>query len=91
MFYSTEKSNRIKTSTEIADFKLRNPDWESKIESVYGNKIFILKHGTLENYTGTDKGLDKIIDFCDNQLGPFLSGSTPPSDDIKRIVEEITN
>lgn len=43
MFYSTEKGKSIKTSAEVSAFKIRNSDWEIKIDSEYPNKTYILK------------------------------------------------
>jgi predicted ATP-dependent endonuclease of OLD family len=89
--YPTEKGKRVKTSTEVADFKIRNPDWETKIMEKYTEGIFILKNGDLEHYLSLPKkGLTETIDFCNNSLTTYLADdSNIESKEIRFIVAEI--
>lgn len=88
--YPADKGKSVKTSTEIAEFKQRNPDWEKKIEELYTENIFVLKNGDLEHYLSVSKGLTEIISFCNTRLNPFLlDESNGESKEIRKIIEVI--
>lgn len=76
--YPAERSKSLKADTDIASFKSRNHDWETKINEQYTNNTYILKNGDLEHYINIypDKGLDKTIDFCNNKLSNYLKDNT---------------
>ena len=91
LHYPAEKGVSLKTPQAVVDFKTRNPDWESKIESEYANGRFILKEGDLETYLGIGKDLDEVIGFCRDQLPTFLADdSSSRSVEIRDIMERIT-
>lgn len=88
--YPADKGKRVRTSTEVAEFKQRNPDWETKIEEYYRQNIFILKNGDLEHYLSIPKGLTETIDFCNTRLNSYLlDESNSESKEIRKIVEQI--
>lgn len=90
MHYPTKRGTPLKTAAEISNFKAANPDWQTKLESEYGNRLFILKEGDLETYLGVDKGLPHIIKFCKESLTVFLDDtSSPKSTEINWIVGQI--
>jgi predicted ATPase len=91
-FYASEKGKSLKTAQEVADCKVRNPDWEVKIDADYANGIYILKNGDLESYLGIKKGLTETIDFCNQKLTAFLADDTnSASVEMRNIVAKIVN
>jgi len=73
LFYPTEQARKIRANGyTLAQFKTDHPDVASKIDSAYQDKIFILKNGVLEDYTGTEKKLPNIINFCRTGLVQFI-------------------
>lgn len=91
MFYPVERGQSIKTPSEISAFKARNSGWEQNIEAQYINRLFILKEGALETYLGIpNKGLDLVIDFCNNNLTNFLNNNVDSkSIEINEIIRKI--
>lgn len=89
--YPADKGKRVKTITEVIDFKARNTDWEVNINEKYLENIFILKNGDLEHYLSlSSKGLTETIDFCNNNLTAYLSDDTnEESKEIRFIIEQI--
>lgn len=51
------------------DEQNKKEDIDKKIEQKYDNDIFILKNGELEDYLEIDKGLKKVVAYCDNFRG----------------------
>jgi hypothetical protein len=94
-FYPSEKGTSLSGDSHVKAFKERNQDWESKIDSVYGKGIFILKNGDLEHYLNiskTEKGLTKTIDFCNTKIQSYLNDeSNLESKEIKEIFRSITS
>lgn len=91
IFYPADKGKRVKTTTEVADFKIRNPDWETKITEKYSEGVFVLKNGDLEHYLSlSKKGLTQTIDFCNNNLSTYLADDTNiESKEVRFIVSEV--
>lgn len=89
--YPSDKGKRVKTIAEVTEFKIRNPDWETKINEKYSEGVFILKNGDLEHYLSiSNKGLTETIDFCINKLTSYLADDLNiESKEIRFIVEEI--
>ncbi|VEB39295.1 chromosome segregation protein [Legionella sainthelensi] len=89
--YPSERNISLKKPEDIEKFKANHIDWESKIDSAYKNKIYILKNGDLEKYLKINKkGLDSIIDFCNNKLDAFLNdNNSTHSMEIRKIIEQI--
>jgi predicted ATPase len=88
--YPNERGTPLKTAQSISAFKVRNADWEQKINSEYGNNLYILKEGDLETYLGISKGLEPTIQFCRNDLISFLNDQTSSkSTEINWIIAQI--
>lgn len=94
-FYAHEKGTSLKTPESVAEFKVRNPDWEQKIENAGFNDMFILKNGDLEHYLAIPrnaKGLPAVIDFCNRSLSTYLRDSTRAENlEIRSIVAKLIN
>ncbi|MCX6755283.1 MAG: AAA family ATPase [Candidatus Nomurabacteria bacterium] len=91
-FYPAEKGIGLRSSTEITAFKLRNTNWETKINTEYTKKIYILKNGDLEHYLGIKKGLPETIEFCNKKLTTYLTEDTnAESKEIREIIKQIVN
>jgi predicted ATPase len=87
-FYPAEKGAGLKDLVAVVAFKVRNPDWEAKINAEYANRTFILKNGNLEAYLGITKGLNETIAFCNNRLAAFLvDDANPNSVEIREIMK----
>ncbi len=90
LHYPSEKGVSLKTEQSVEDFKVRNSDWEQKINSEYANRLYILKEGDLETYLGISKGLTPTIDFCRDSLGSFLNNTaSSKSTEVNWIVAQI--
>jgi len=91
LYYTGYKGTNFKSPEVINNFKSKNLEWETKIEESYSKQIYILKNGDLEHYLNITKGLDKVIDFCNNDLIAYLTDDTmAESKEIRKIVEQIT-
>lgn len=91
LHYPTEKGVSLKTAQAIADFKRRNPNWETHINAESKQGTFILKEGDLEAYLGIGKDLGKVIAFCRNDLGTFLADdASSKSLEVRSILERLT-
>lgn len=93
-FYPADKALSIKTPAEVAAFRLRNADWETRINTAYADKVYILKNGDLEHYLGIAKGskeLTEVINFCNNSLSTYLTNDTDPGSlEVREIIRQIT-
>lgn len=91
LHFPAEKGVPLKTAPDVAAFKLRNPDWEARIEAEYQNGIYILKDGDLESYLGIRKDLDQVISFCRTNLTTFLvDQQSEKSAEVRTILDSIT-
>lgn len=71
---------------EIVENLRKNKDWDSiknKIEEKYKEGIFILQKGDLESYLNKKKGLDEVINFCNENLKSY------EDEEIKNIFQNI--
>lgn len=92
LHYPEERGKGLKTAKDICEFKIRNSDWEARINEEYGNLTFILKEGVLETYLEIDKGLDAVIEFCRDRLVSFLADNqSSKSKEVKAIIERIVS
>ncbi len=90
LHYPNEKGVSLKTERAVLDFKTRNTDWATNIESEYVNQVYILKEGDLEIYLGIRKDLSQVIEFCRNTLLTFLSDdNSTQSLEVRSIVNKI--
>jgi len=87
--YPNERAESLKTLVAVQSFKSRHGDWETNIDNLYPNNIFILKNGDIESYLNiAKKDLSNVISFCNNQLSSFLADNTNPNSlEIKRIID----
>ncbi|OWK19756.1 hypothetical protein AJ88_39435 [Mesorhizobium amorphae CCBAU 01583] len=91
LHYPAEKGVSLKTPQAIADFKQRNPNWETQIDAEATQGTFILKEGDLEAYLGIGKDLSQVIAFC-RDLSTFLAdNSSSKSLEVRSILERITS
>lgn len=64
---------------------------DDEIEKKYADNVYILQNGELEDYLGIDKGLDKIIDFC-NKLSTNETVIAPShKEKLDHIINKIFN
>jgi len=73
----------------------KNTEWlqiKNNIESLYQDKIFILKEGELERYTESNKKLEGVIDFCKNNFATWITRSENSQKilELNKIFDEIT-
>jgi len=91
LHYPQEKGVALKTVQSVLDFKVRNPDWEEKIDSGYENQTYILKEGDLEAYLAIRKDLAETIAFCSTNLPAFLNDDgSSKSVEVRGIIKAIT-
>ncbi len=84
--------NFVKLTSKDRTEKVREnfTDIDQKIEEKYQEKVYILKQGSIEDYSKTKHGdLNNIIDFCSNDLSVWLKSNTTESKEITFIVNEI--
>jgi putative ATP-dependent endonuclease of OLD family len=89
-------SRRVEYASLIRFIKDDKPEeWEklkASIESNYESGTYILKGGELEDYLGvTGKGLDKVIEFCENDFHRWLRNEefNPFREELESIVNMI--
>jgi predicted ATP-dependent endonuclease of OLD family len=91
-FYSSETRKSLKTAAAVEEFKAGHADWETRINSEYARKTFILKNGDLESYLNVGKkNLAEVIAFCNERLPQYLQDDgDPKSVEVREIVRQIT-
>lgn len=90
--YPEEKAVPLRNPISVDEFKSRHPDWHLNIEKDYSENIYILKNGDLERYLGVSKGLESVIDFCNNKLTNFLDDDRNQFGlEIKNIMNRVAN
>mgnify|MGYP001016677046 FL=1 len=87
-FYKDQNKNlpSVKTDEEIATYRNEHTDLDEKIESKYPSGEFYLKKGAIEQYTGKPKGIEHVIDFCENEMGTFLKSNDDKAKEIVNII-----
>lgn len=75
---------------KIDKYRNEHPDLDEKIELKYLSCEFYLKKGAIEQYTGKKKGIDHVIDFCENEMGNFLKSDDEKAKEICKIIEIIS-
>lgn len=76
---------------KIDKYRNEHPDLDEKIESKYPSYEFYLKKGAIEQYTGKEKGIDHVIDFCENEMDNFLNSDDEKAKEICKIIGLIAN
>ena len=74
---------------KIDKYRNEHSDLDEKIESKYPSYEFYLKKGAIEQYTGKEKGINHIIDFCENEMDNFLNSDDDRAKEIRKIIEII--
>lgn len=91
LFYPAEEARKIRSDGyTLEQFRNDHPDLISRIESRYTDNLFVLKHGVLEDYTGTQKKLPNIINFCRTGLEQFIKNkSNEKNKELRKIFYKI--
>ena len=89
-FYNSTVSFRNTGEAGIIRYRRDHPDLDEKIELKYPSCEFYLKKGAIEQYTGKKKGIDHVIDFCENEMGNFLKSDDDRAKEIRKIIEIIS-
>jgi hypothetical protein len=76
---------------KIDKYRNEHPDLDQQIESRYSSDEFYLKKGAVEQYTGKEKGIDHVIDFCENDMDNFLNSDDEKAKEICKIIGLIAN
>lgn len=76
---------------KIDKYRNEHPDLDQQIESRYSSDEFYLKKGAIEQYTGKLKGIDHVIDFCENEMDNFLNSNDEKAKEICKIIGLIAN
>jgi len=74
---------------KIDKYRNEHSDLDQQIESRYSSDEFYLKKGAIEQYTGKEKGIDHVIDFCENEMDNFLNSDDDRAKEIRKIIEII--
>lgn len=75
---------------KIDKYRNEHSDLDQQIESRYSSDEFYLKKGAIEQYTGKEKGIDHVIDFCENEMDNFLNSDDEKAKEICKIIEIIS-
>lgn len=90
--YRQVSATSLQTTAEINKFKQLHHDWEINIDHLITKDIFLLRGGALENYLCIPKGLNHVIDFCQNKLQQFLKDdSSSESREMRSIIDTIAD
>ena len=71
---------------KIDKYRNEHSDLDERIESKYPSYEFYLKKGAIEQYTGKEKGIDHVIDFCENEMDNFLKSDDEKAKEIYKII-----
>ena len=85
-FYNSTVSFRNTGEAGIIRYRRDHPDLDKKIESKYLSYEFYLKKGAIEQCTGKEKGIDHVIDFCENEMDNFLNSDDEKAKEIINII-----
>ena len=87
-FYKSQKKSLppVKTDEQIIAYRNEHPDLDERIESRYPFGEFYLKKGAIEQYTRKLKGIDHVIDFCENKMDNFLKSNDDKAKEIINII-----
>lgn len=86
--YKNQKS--LKTDEENNKYRKEHIDIDEIIESKYPFGEFYLKKGAIEQYTKKPKGIEHVIDFCENEMDFFLNSDDDRAKEIRKIIEIIS-
>ena len=75
---------------KIDKYRNEHSDLDQQIESRYSSDEFYLKKGAIEQYTKKPKGIEYVIDFCENDMDNFLNSDDEKAKEICKIIEIIS-
>ena len=84
--YENKEQRSLKTDEENNRYREEHLDVDEKIESRYPFGEFYLKKGAIEQYTRKEKGIDHVIDFCENEMDNFLNSDDEKAKEIINII-----
>ena len=84
--YENKEQRSLKTDEENNRYREEHLDVDEKIESRYPFGEFYLKKGAVEQYTGKLKGIEHVIDFCENDMDNFLNSDDEKAKEICKII-----
>lgn len=84
--YENKEQRSLKTDEENNRYREEHLDVDEKIESRYPFGEFYLKKGAIEQYTRKEKGIDHVIDFCENEMDNFLNSDDDKAKEIINII-----
>ena len=90
-FYNSTVSFRNTGEAGVIRYRRDHPDLDQQIESRYSSDEFYLKKGAIEQYTGKEKGIDHVIDFCENNMDNFLDSDDDKAKEIRKIIDLIAD
>lgn len=92
-FYGRGNAVSFRNSGEAGIIRYRrdHPDLDRQIESRYSSDEFYLKKGAIEQYTGKPKGIEHVIDFCENEMDNFLNSDDDRAREIRKIISLIAD
>lgn len=85
-FYNSTVSFRNTGEAGIINYRNEHPGLDEKIESKYLSYEFYLKKGAIEQYTGKPKGIEHVINFCENEMDNFLKSDDEKAKEIINII-----
>lgn len=93
--FINEYKQITKTSNKeiVKEIRKINKTIDIDIESKYVNNVFILKYGSIDEYTGTTHKdqLPQIIEFCAKKLESFVKSNSQKNKEIKKIINTIVH
>ena len=92
-FYGRRNAVSFRNSGEAGIIRYRrdHSDLDEQIELRYSSDEFYLKKGAIEQYTGKEKGIDHVIDFCENEMDNFIKSDDEKAKEICKIIGLIAN
>ena len=91
-FYKSQNKSlpQVKTDEQIIAYRNEHPDLDEQIESRYSSDEFYLKKGAIEQYTEKPKNIEYVIDFCENEMDNFLNSDDDKAEEIRKIIDSIS-
>lgn len=90
-FYNSTVSFRNTGEAGIIRYRRNHPDLDEKIELKYPSCEFYLKKGAIEQYTEKQKGIEHVINFCENEMDNFLKSDDDKAKEICKIIDLIAD
>ena len=85
-FYNSTVSFKDTGEAGIIRYRRDHPDLDEQIELKYPSCEFYLKKGAIEQYTEKQKGIEHVINFCENEMDNFLKSDDDKAKEICKII-----